>query len=572
MSVDPWLAFLAMAGVVWVAVGTALYAALHVAVFLTHGAGVLQGDSGFLAGGTALMFGAATHPWTPWVGYPGLRTDSAPDPVLFWTIAVVVAVGITVALAYPAATVYRWLFPAAGNDTHGKARWASRRDLARATSLRAPGGLDPNGLVLGWWGRQVVQSRLEDNVLVVGVSRSGKTSSVVIPTLLAWRGSAIATSTKTELVRLTGPYRRRLGGRVGVFAPLDEDQSWIAEMGLERVTWNPISSIRSVGTAAELADIFTADGKRTEAAHWYLGAANLLTGLFLVARQRLGADAGTGDIRDALSLLNRTRLEDYPGLALEVEDPVAKEMLKAIASTPEREAGSIISTARNALSLWYDNRVEAATAAGSADELDITAFLREGGTLYLVAPLEDAERCRPLFSALLQTIMRSSAARAQRSRTGILDPRLLLALDEVANFVRIPRLASYVSTGPGQGIQTLLCFQDLAQIEGGYGQSDSRSIMNNCRTRLLMPGQGDLGTLDAFSRALGQTTTIYQATGRNAEGKAVRSEQRLASPLAAPEVLRRMKHPVLIAGQERAARLTAKGWWQVPAWRSLVQS
>ena len=40
-----------------------------------------------------------------------------------------------------------------------------------------------------------------------GVQRSGKTSTMAVPTLLSWTGAAIATSTKEELVRLTGRHR-----------------------------------------------------------------------------------------------------------------------------------------------------------------------------------------------------------------------------------------------------------------------------------------------------------------------------------------------------------------------------
>ena len=102
-----------------------------------------------------------------------------------------------------------------------------------------------------------------------------------------------------------------------------------------------------------------------------------------------------------------------------------------------------------------------------------------------------------MFSSLIGSLLRRATTRA-RALGGVLAPRLLLALDEVANFARIPRLDSYVSTGPGQGIQSLLCFHDLAQIEAGYGHERARTIWNNCRARLLLPGQGDPKTLEQF--------------------------------------------------------------------------
>src|SRR5205814_7956634 len=119
-------------------------------------------------------------------------------------------------------------------------------------------------------------------------------------------------------------------------------------------------------------------------------------------------------------------------------------------------------------------------------------------------------RCRPLFSALLLSLLRLATSKA-RAQGGVLRPRLLLGLDEAANFARIPRLAAYAASGPGQGIQLLLCFHDLAQIEAGYGAEEARTIWNNCRARVLLPGQGDLRTLQQFSRAIGNETRIYES-------------------------------------------------------------
>ncbi len=252
-------------------------------------------------------------------------------------------------------------------------------------------------------------------------------------------------------------------------------------------------------------------------------------------------------------------------------DPVARELLTAFANTPSREAGSIASTARSSLSLWLDDRVARATAAKAPAgvDFDVERLLADGGTLYLVAPAEEAERCRPLFTALLQSLL-AAATRGARRQGGVLRPRLLLALDEVANFARIPRLGGYASSGPGQGLQLLLCFHDLAQLESAYGTEQARTVWNNCRARLLLPGQGDLRTLEHFSRAIGDETRDYELASRTSEGRWSQSEQRVGKPLASPDSLRRMREPILLFGSAPPARLRARRWDQVPAWCTLV--
>ena len=453
-----------------------------------------------------------------------------------------------------------WLIGSSSPHSHGTSRWASlweRRQLGRPAG---PERMHGDGVVLGWLGGRPLQSPAEDNVLLLGVQRSGKTSTVVVPTLLSWAGALVATSTKEELVAMTAHQRRRRGP-VWVFSPLDLDHSWVEALGLTPATWNPVAAASDCAVAAEIADHFCAEGKRGTSAHWYLSAATLISGL-LVCEQERG-----GDMRSVLARLNRTSLDEYLGVSEAVEDSTASELLFGFVQTPEKEAGSIASTARSSLSLWIDDRIARATAA-SPSQLDLDQLLDSGGSLYLVAPAEDAERCRPLFSALLQTLLRKATGRA-RAQGGMVNPRLLLALDEAANFARVPRLAGYASSGPGQGIQFLLCFHDLAQIEAGYGQEESRTIWNNCRARLLLPGQGDLRTLEQFSRAIGDETRIYQSQSQG-DRHSTRSEQRTGRPLSAVDELRRLHSAVLLYANAPPVQLQMRRWDQVPAWRHLV--
>ena len=347
---------------------------------------------------------------------------------------------------------------------------------------------------------------------------------------------------------------------------MDRDQTWITDLGLQAATWNPVADAYDPARALEIADLFTSEGKQGPSAHWYLSAASLIAGLILAARD------SNEDLRSVLSRLNNLSLSHFVSLAAQQRDPVAKELLTAFVNTPSREAGSVASTARSCLSLWHDNRIARATAAvpEAGVELDVKDVLETGGTLYLVAPAEDAERCRPLFTALLQSLLSAATQRARRSPAGVLAPRLLLALDEVANFARVPRLGGYTSTGPGQGINVLLCFHDLAQLEGAYGAEQARTIWNNCRARVLLPSQGDLRTLDHFSRAIGDETRGYDLSSWASDGRRSQSEQRIGKPLASPDSLRRMKQPVLLFAGSPPAKLRSRRWDQVGAWRTLI--
>ncbi|MHB8589206.1 MAG: type IV secretory system conjugative DNA transfer family protein [Candidatus Dormibacteraceae bacterium] len=546
--------------------GIALYLGLLGTLFVEHGHAGVAGTPSLTEGASLLLRGWLSDSGHPWHLYRGPYT--VVNPAIFWAItAFVLFGGLTMGVsvwAFLSGDSRRFLFGGAAH-THGDSRWAGRFDR-RGLGRRAwASRLKQDGIVLGWLGVRVLQSPSEDNVLVFGVQRSGKTSTVVVPTLLGWRGSVVATSTKEELVRLTGRHRARLGP-VWVFAPVDRDSAWITDLGLQPARWNPVADIVDAARAVEVADLFTSEGKQGPSAHWYLSASSLIAGLLLAAHE------SRDDLRSVLARLNNLNLNHYVSLAAQQRDPVAKELLTAFINTPPREAGSVASTARSCLSLWLDNRIASATAASpdTGVNLDVNVLLETGGTLYLVAPAEEAERCRPLFTALLQSLLAAATQRARRMPKGVLTPRLLLALDEVANFARVPRLGGYTSTGPGQGIQVLLCFHDLAQLEGAYGAEQARTIWNNCRARLLLPSQGDLRTLDHFSRAIGDETRAYDLSSWTSDGRRSQSEQRIGKPLASADSLRRMKQPVLLFASSPPAKLRARRWNQVRAWRKLI--
>jgi len=86
---------------------------------------------------------------------------------------------------------------------------------------------------------------------------------------------------------------------------------------------------------------------------------------------------------------------------------------------------------------------------------------------------------------------------------------------------------------------------------------------------LLLPGQGDLKTLELFSRAIGDETRIYHSHNTD-RWRSSSSEQRVGRPLVSVDELRRQEQAVLIYANAPVARLELRRWDQVPAWRRLV--
>jgi type IV secretory pathway TraG/TraD family ATPase VirD4 len=98
--------------------------------------------------------------------------------------------------------------------------------------------------------------------------------------------------------------------------------------------------------------------------------------------------------------------------------------------------------------------------------------------------------------------------------------RLLLALDELANVAPLPRLASIVSEGGGQGVLTLACLQDLSQARSRWGAS-AEGFLSLFPTTLVLPGIADRATLEMLRHLAGRELTPSPSVQRDRRGRAL---------------------------------------------------
>ena len=108
-------------------------------------------------------------------------------------------------------------------------------------------------------------------MLLLGPPRSGKTSGVIIPAVLAHAGPAVVTSTKPDVVAGDRAGRAR-DGRVWMFDPTGASSP---PAGLEQLRWSPVHQ-RARGTGAVViarAMTTTVGAGTTDRSHWASRAA-----------------------------------------------------------------------------------------------------------------------------------------------------------------------------------------------------------------------------------------------------------------------------------------------------------
>ncbi len=352
------------------------------------------------------------------------------------------------------------------------------------------------GLYLGWGRRGPVHARPQHHALILGPPRSGKTTGLVIPSLLCHPGPAVVTSTKPDVIWATHHRRTRLG----TCWYWDPSGTTNIPTGLQSVTWSPIVGAETWDHAVARAHALANAARPHQTAHdthWVERAQALLAPL-LHAAALSGADLAV-----LLSWLHRRHL-DIPLATLENHHARrGADLLQGLARTDSRELSGIFSTADSLLAAY---RTDAALNATRNPIFDPDYFAASTDTLYLVSPAATQDLHAPLVVTLVDQI-RTAAYRWRPH------PSMLYALDELANIAPLPDLPATLAEGGSQGLVILACLQDLSQARARWDKA-SDGFLTLFTHKLVLPGIADPATLKIISTLAGEIDVHVWSTSR----------------------------------------------------------
>lgn len=352
---------------------------------------------------------------------------------------------------------------------------------------------DKSGVIIGAVdGRPLIDSSMNP-VAVLGPCRSGKGTSIIVPTLLTWQESAIVTDVHGELYSLTEHWRRTgAHNEVRRLAFGDENS---------QDTFNFLEAIAR-GTPGELleiqalaADLIHHDQRRD--AFWHTHAQSLLTLFIIAKRPNLVAslyDVHQAVIDDAAFYATVATFRDIviPGNEL---GHAAKAAATAYTGLAENARAAVRSMVANALTIFASPAVARNTRRSSFD----LAELRGGKapmTVYLTFAPHDLDRLQPLLRSFLAQVARH----ATQERPAAAAHRMLLVLDDFAALGRLDFLDSSLAYLPGYGIKPLLAIQNLTQLNRAYGKENN--VWAQCAIRTVLP-VSDFDTAAAVAEEIG---------------------------------------------------------------------
>ena len=342
--------------------------------------------------------------------------------------------------------------------------------------------------------RHGLRMPLDEHAVVTSPPRGGKTGWLA-SVILRYPGPVISTTTKHDVFELTSGVRARRGP-VHVFNP-----QGVGDVP-STFRWNPLEGCQDPATAIRRADAFAESVSQKgveDATFWASKASDYLRAYFHAASV---ADLDMTWVARWVTGAGATEAEAIL-LAAGGPGPQWAAQLAELRGEANKTAQTIRMTMSRALAFLADPALAASVLPGPGQSLDLDAFLREAGTLYLIAETRGEDSpVAPLFACLASELHYTAALAGSRMPGGRLDPPLLMALDEVTQICPVP-VPSWLADSGGKGIQIITVAHGEAQLRTRWGRDGARVIMDTSGAKIWLPGISDPATLDTAADLCG---------------------------------------------------------------------
>ncbi|MFM9571775.1 type IV secretory system conjugative DNA transfer family protein [Streptomyces turgidiscabies] len=520
----------------------------------------------------------ATHsgPWAPYqpinaLLHPGQLWPAAGETTLLIG-ARIIPVTVMIALVLTAAVVWSRHKNSGRGRKKKIAGMAKAKDIeplmaraitAKARSLR-PSLKDAKhidaadtGILLGnlQGSRHEVRMGYEDVAVAIMAPRSGKTTSLAIPSILAAPGPVLLTSNKAAGDAYTATLDARQ--RTGRTWSMDPQQIAHAE---REMWWNPLADARTLDGAGRLAGHFLAASvdASQQGDFWSKAGSNILSQLFLAAA------LDERPITDVMQWLafpaDRTPLDilrDHQFTA------VAAQLKGTVEGPPETRDG-IYETARQYAAALLNSDIAAwVTPQKDVSEFRPSEFVSSTDTLYLLSK-DGGGGASALIAACADSVLRAATAQAERAG-GRLDPPMLAILDEAANVCKISDLPDLYSHLGSRGIIPITILQSYRQGQKVWGDAGMDAMWSASTVKVIGSGIDDPDFADKLSRLIGDHDVETTSTSISDSGKSTSVSMRQERILPADAIRALPKGTALcFATGMRAAMLDLRPWYAEP--------
>lgn len=382
------------------------------------------------------------------------------------------------------------------------------------------------------------------NALIVGGTGVGKSSVVLIPSLLHMEGSFVIHDPSGELYAACAKDLKRRGYSVLVLDFSNPKTS---------IPYNPIRYARTTADANKLASLLIRHtlGDSKGDPFWNLQAANLLS---LVIRMIRFEPEKRQHFREVRHMVQR--LSVYPDRFLrklaQLSDLSLRREFEAFLQYDDKVKAGVVATVLSSLHLFQDETINKITEGNS---MRLETIRHQKTALFIQSPLADQNYYIPLtslfFEQLFSSLMRWLPKKYEED---------VFCLMDEAGVLHIPSLANVITNVRKYQVGVLLAIQDEEQLVHQYGKEQARTIVSNCFSKVFFTGQS-LASAIRIEELAGSFINVDE-TGHV-----------LIRPLITRDEIRTLpaNRAILLAGNHHPMLMTLKPYYQNKALQKRTQ-
>ena len=399
------------------------------------------------------------------------------------------------------------------------------------------------GIILAEDNYLPVDKRGNVNVLVVGGSGSGKSTSYSIPNAYQMLGSYVFTDPKGELYDKTAGYLKANGYDIKVLNLVNPENS---------DGYNPLMHIQSEIDVDVIANTIIkgqdSDGKGSDP-FWDNNAEMLLKSLIYYLLEKRPKEeinlTSCAEMVRAAASSNGTNLLRELMSELPLSHPARTNFQSVeVVAGSEKTYSSILSTLQSKLGKFDSQEIANVTSTNTINFEDIA---NHKTAVYVIS--SDTHTAYNFLLTIFFAQMIQQLYNYADMNGGRLKVPTYFILDEFANIGQIPDFDKKISTSRSRGISFSVILQNLDQLEAVYEKS-YETIMGNCDTHVFL-GSNSFKTVEYFSKQLGETTIARDTKSTNRDKNFSKqgystSDQIMGRALMTPDELRRMDNDLCI--------------------------
>lgn len=331
-----------------------------------------------------------------------------------------------------------------------------------------------------------METRLNNNVLVVGTTGAAKTRTVITPNLLECVGSYVVTDPKGNLYRQWGKYMENQGYRVIRLSFIHPEKS---------VHYNPMKYVSTTQQIQQLSSALVNDRPFTKDPFWDDCSLMLINSLIAYTKEVGSKDETMNNFHYILELLrsagressyNRNSQLNFLMEELQENNPNswAYKQFQNVNQAPEKTFNTIVATS---ISKFCSVDTEELALMMQDDQIDIQSIGQKKTAVFV--EVSDSDRSMDMLINMFftQAMNQLCTFADEECENNQLPVPVRFFMDDFATNCRIANFENMISNIRSRKISVILILQSLSQLDKSYGAS-AHTIIDDCDTLIYMGG------------------------------------------------------------------------------------